>query len=170
MILNGRYAEAKEAALWYQKTFGDFYLEIMRHPIPELEAVNKYLVQMGSGAQYSYRRHQRYALRQPRRRLRPRPAAVHRHEHHDSRRKTHENGRRLFLSQEPAGDGGALQGYPAGAGKYRTHRRDVQPGAGVRAAAPAGNRAAAGQNRRTSIWPTSAIKASGSIIPTPPRK
>jgi DNA polymerase-3 subunit alpha len=48
LILSGRYAEAKEAALWYQKTFGDFYLEIMRHPIPELEAVNKYLVQMGA--------------------------------------------------------------------------------------------------------------------------
>jgi DNA polymerase III subunit alpha len=48
LILAGRYAEAKEAALWYQKIFGDFYLEIMRHPIPELEAVNKYLVQMGA--------------------------------------------------------------------------------------------------------------------------
>jgi DNA polymerase-3 subunit alpha len=48
LILNGRYAEAKEAALWYRRTFGDFYLEIMRHPIPELEAVNKYLVQMGA--------------------------------------------------------------------------------------------------------------------------
>jgi DNA polymerase-3 subunit alpha len=46
LVLNGRYAEAKEAALWYQKTFGDFYLEIMRHPIPEIEAVNTYLVQM----------------------------------------------------------------------------------------------------------------------------
>ena len=39
LVLNGRYAEAKEAALWYKKTFGDFYLEIMRHPIPEVEAV-----------------------------------------------------------------------------------------------------------------------------------
>jgi DNA polymerase-3 subunit alpha len=48
LILNGRYVEAKQAALWYQKTYGDFYLEIMRHPIPELEAVNKYLVQMGA--------------------------------------------------------------------------------------------------------------------------
>jgi len=48
LILNGRYNEAKEAALWYKKTFEDYYLEIMRHPIPELEAVNKYLVQMGS--------------------------------------------------------------------------------------------------------------------------
>ncbi|MGD1120204.1 MAG: DNA polymerase III subunit alpha, partial [Dehalococcoidales bacterium] len=48
LILSGRSAEAKEAALWYQKTFGDFYLEIMRHPIPELEVANKYLVQMGA--------------------------------------------------------------------------------------------------------------------------
>ena len=48
LILSGRYAEAKEAALWYRKVFGDFYLEIMRHPIPELEAANKYLVQMGA--------------------------------------------------------------------------------------------------------------------------
>lgn len=48
LILGGRYNEAKEAALWYQKTFGDYFLEIMRHPIPELEAVNKYLVQMGA--------------------------------------------------------------------------------------------------------------------------
>ncbi len=46
LILSGRYEEAKRAALWYQKTFGDFYLEIMRHPIPELETVNKYLIQM----------------------------------------------------------------------------------------------------------------------------
>jgi DNA polymerase-3 subunit alpha len=47
LILNGRYEDAKQAALWYRKTFGDFYLEIMRHPIPELEAVNRYLVEMG---------------------------------------------------------------------------------------------------------------------------
>jgi DNA polymerase-3 subunit alpha len=46
LILNGRYEEAKQAALWYKETFNDFYLEIMRHPIPELEAVNKHLIQM----------------------------------------------------------------------------------------------------------------------------
>ncbi len=46
-ILNGRYEDAKQAALWYKETFKDYYLEIMRHPIPELEAVNKYLVEMG---------------------------------------------------------------------------------------------------------------------------
>jgi DNA polymerase-3 subunit alpha len=47
LIRNGRYEEAKQAALWYQKTFDDYYLEIMRHPIPELEEVNKHLIQMG---------------------------------------------------------------------------------------------------------------------------
>ncbi len=46
LILSGRYEEAKQAALWYQKTFGDFYLEIMRHPIPELKEVSRHLIQM----------------------------------------------------------------------------------------------------------------------------
>lgn len=46
LILEGRYQEAKDAALWYKKTFGDFYLEIQRHPIPELEQVNKVLIPM----------------------------------------------------------------------------------------------------------------------------
>jgi DNA polymerase-3 subunit alpha len=48
LVLSGRYAEAKEAALWYKETFEDFYLEVMRHPIPEVEAVGKYLVQLGA--------------------------------------------------------------------------------------------------------------------------
>jgi len=47
LILGGRHEEAKQTALWYKKTFGDFYLEIMRHPIPELEEVSKHLIQMG---------------------------------------------------------------------------------------------------------------------------
>jgi DNA polymerase-3 subunit alpha len=47
LVLSRRYDDAKQAALWYQRTFGDFYLEIMRHPIPEMEAVNNYLIQMG---------------------------------------------------------------------------------------------------------------------------
>ncbi|MCJ7743591.1 MAG: DNA polymerase III subunit alpha, partial [Dehalococcoidales bacterium] len=44
LILTGRIDDAREAALWYQKTFGDFYLEIQRHPIPELESVNQGLI------------------------------------------------------------------------------------------------------------------------------
>jgi DNA polymerase-3 subunit alpha len=47
LILSGRHEEARQAALWYRQTFGDFYLEIMRHPIAELEAVNNQLIQMG---------------------------------------------------------------------------------------------------------------------------
>ena len=48
LILEGRVQEAKQAALWYRQTFGDFYLEIQRHPIPELEQVNKVLILMST--------------------------------------------------------------------------------------------------------------------------
>ena len=48
LILSGRLQEAKEAALWYKQTFGDFYLEIERHPIPELERINQELISMSS--------------------------------------------------------------------------------------------------------------------------
>jgi DNA polymerase-3 subunit alpha len=43
-ILEHRPAEAAAAARWYQQTFGEFYLEIMRNPVPELEAVNARLI------------------------------------------------------------------------------------------------------------------------------
>jgi len=36
-ILAGSMEDAKKAALWYKEKFGEFYLEIQRHPIPELE-------------------------------------------------------------------------------------------------------------------------------------
>ena len=42
LILNNRLDEAKQAAQGYRQIFGDdFYLEVMRHPIPELERVNE---------------------------------------------------------------------------------------------------------------------------------
>jgi DNA polymerase-3 subunit alpha len=48
LIREGRLEDAKQAALWYRETFnGDFYLEIQRHPIPELEQVNQVLIAMG---------------------------------------------------------------------------------------------------------------------------
>jgi DNA polymerase-3 subunit alpha len=47
LLLNNRAAEAREAARWYRDTFGDFYLEIMRHPMPEMEAVNPRLIELG---------------------------------------------------------------------------------------------------------------------------
>jgi len=46
LISEGRLQEAKEAAQWYKQTFGDFYLEIQRHPIPELEQINQGLIAM----------------------------------------------------------------------------------------------------------------------------
>jgi len=48
LVLEGRFQEAKQAALWYKQTFGDFYLEIQRHPIPELEQINPGLIAMSS--------------------------------------------------------------------------------------------------------------------------
>ncbi len=48
LILEGRLQEAKQAALWYKQTFGDFYLEIQRHPLPELEQINQGLISMSS--------------------------------------------------------------------------------------------------------------------------
>jgi DNA polymerase-3 subunit alpha len=47
LVLEGRYEEAKQAALWYKQTFDHFYLEIQRHPIPELEQINQVLIPMG---------------------------------------------------------------------------------------------------------------------------
>jgi DNA polymerase-3 subunit alpha len=47
LILNHRHDEARQAALWYKQTFGDFYLEIMRHPVPEAETVNNALIEIG---------------------------------------------------------------------------------------------------------------------------
>jgi DNA polymerase-3 subunit alpha len=46
-ILQSRLQEARETALWYKKVFSDFYLEIQRNPIPELETVNRELIAIG---------------------------------------------------------------------------------------------------------------------------
>ncbi|OGO41964.1 MAG: DNA polymerase III subunit alpha, partial [Chloroflexi bacterium RBG_16_58_8] len=47
LILARQHDEARQAALWYQRTFEDFGLEIMRHPITELETVNKRVIEIG---------------------------------------------------------------------------------------------------------------------------
>jgi DNA polymerase-3 subunit alpha len=46
LILAGRTDEARKTALWYKEVFNDFYLEIQRHPIPELERINSELIVM----------------------------------------------------------------------------------------------------------------------------
>ncbi len=44
LVLEGRLDEATTQARWYKDTFHDYYLEIQRHPIPELERINKGLL------------------------------------------------------------------------------------------------------------------------------
>ncbi len=46
LILENRYDEAREAALWYKKTFENYYIEIQRHPMPDLEKINSVLIPM----------------------------------------------------------------------------------------------------------------------------
>jgi DNA polymerase-3 subunit alpha len=46
LILQGQIEEAAQTARWYKETFGDFYLEVQRHPMPELERVNQVLIPM----------------------------------------------------------------------------------------------------------------------------
>ncbi len=46
LVLSGQLREAKQTALWYKQTFSDFYLEIERHAIPELEQINQALIPM----------------------------------------------------------------------------------------------------------------------------
>ncbi len=48
LIRAGQHDDAKQAVLWYKKTFGDFYLEIQRHPMPELEQINQALIAMSN--------------------------------------------------------------------------------------------------------------------------
>jgi DNA polymerase-3 subunit alpha len=48
LVLEGRLQEAKQAALWYKQIFNDFYLEIQRHPMPELEQINQGLISLSS--------------------------------------------------------------------------------------------------------------------------
>jgi DNA polymerase III subunit alpha len=46
LILESRLDDAKKAASWYKELFEDFYFEVQRHPIPELEKINEALVTM----------------------------------------------------------------------------------------------------------------------------
>jgi DNA polymerase-3 subunit alpha len=48
LILEGRNDELGGVASWYKETFGDYYLEIQRHPIPELEQINQELISLST--------------------------------------------------------------------------------------------------------------------------
>ncbi|MEZ4670535.1 MAG: DNA polymerase III subunit alpha [Anaerolineae bacterium] len=49
LIMEGRDDEAREQIGWYQDVFGkeNFYLELQQHDIPELETLNKWLLEYG---------------------------------------------------------------------------------------------------------------------------
>lgn len=48
LILAGHLDEAATQARWYKETFEDYYLEIQRHPIPELDNINKGLLSIAA--------------------------------------------------------------------------------------------------------------------------
>ena len=48
LIREGRTSELDKAASWYKEIFDDYYLEIQRHPIPELEQINQELVSLSA--------------------------------------------------------------------------------------------------------------------------
>jgi len=48
LILEGNVQEARKSALWYKELFHDFYLEIQRHPTPELEQINTGLLSLSA--------------------------------------------------------------------------------------------------------------------------
>ncbi len=48
LILEGRTDEAALAASWYKEVFSDYYLEIQRLPMPELEQINQELISLST--------------------------------------------------------------------------------------------------------------------------
>jgi DNA polymerase-3 subunit alpha len=48
LILDGRNDELTETASWYKEVFSDYYLEIQRHPMPELERINQELISLST--------------------------------------------------------------------------------------------------------------------------
>ncbi len=46
LIIEGRIEDAEKAAKWYKDVFGDFYLELQKHDVPELAQINKELIGM----------------------------------------------------------------------------------------------------------------------------
>jgi len=48
LILEGRLDDAEKEALWFRDHFQNYYFEIQRHPIPELESINKGLLQLSN--------------------------------------------------------------------------------------------------------------------------
>ncbi len=48
LIQEGQSDKAARAALWHKEVFNDYYLEIQRHPIPELDQINRELLSLSA--------------------------------------------------------------------------------------------------------------------------
>ncbi len=48
LILANQLDEAAKVASWYKEVFSDYYLEIQRHPIPELEQINQEIISLSA--------------------------------------------------------------------------------------------------------------------------
>lgn len=48
LLLQNRYDDALEAANWYRGTFEHFYIEIQRHPMPDIQKINEGLVRVAA--------------------------------------------------------------------------------------------------------------------------
>ena len=167
LILQNRAQEARESALWYKKIFGDFYFEIQRNPIPELEKINRELIAMGRELDI------------------PLVATNDVHYIYKEDAPTHDIllciGTNSVVTDEKrmkmAGDfiylksrqemAEALPGYSGGDRKYPEDRRHVRPQAGLHPPAPAGNRIAARQECPGVFKRPLLRRASKSIIPNP---
>ena len=78
-LLRGDEAAARENAKTYREIFGDrFYIEVMRHGMPEQDAINGGLVRIARELGRADRRDQRFALPRAKGRFGPRRAALHR--------------------------------------------------------------------------------------------
>jgi DNA polymerase III subunit alpha len=46
LVVEGRLEDAEKAARWHKEVFGDFYFELQKHDVPELDQINKELVNL----------------------------------------------------------------------------------------------------------------------------
>lgn len=48
LLLQNRYEDAMEAAYWYKSTFKHFYIEIQKHPMPDIEKISEGLISIST--------------------------------------------------------------------------------------------------------------------------
>ncbi len=123
-LLKNDYETAKKNAKMFGEIFGDrFYIEIMRHGMPEEDAINAGLIKIARELQISARRDQRLALPHARRRAGARRAALHRHREDRPGHEPDEVLLRPVLREVGRGDARAVRRHPRG---VRQHARDRQ--------------------------------------------